>query len=35
MSADDLRDRRSPLEMSPQAFREAGHWLVDETAAFL
>ena len=35
MSADDLRDRRAPLEMSPEAFREAGHRLVDEVAAFL
>ena len=35
MSADDLRDRRAPLEMSPEAFREAGHRLIDEIAAFL
>ena len=35
MSADDLRDRRAALEMSPEAFREAGHRLVDEIAAFL
>jgi aromatic-L-amino-acid/L-tryptophan decarboxylase len=35
MTADDLRDRRAPLEMSPEAFREAGHRLVDEIAAFL
>ena len=35
MSADDLRDRRAPLEMGPEAFREAGHRLVDEIAAFL
>ncbi len=35
MSTDDLRDRRAPLEMGPEAFREAGHRLVDEIAAFL
>ena len=35
MTANDLRDRRAPLEMSPEAFREAGHRLIDEIAAFL
>ena len=35
MTANDLRNRRAPLEMSPEAFREAGHRLVDEIAAFL
>ncbi len=33
--AEDLRSRRSALEMSPEAFRAAGHRLVDEIAAFL
>ena len=35
MTANDLRNRRAPLEMSPEAFREAGHRLVDGIAAFL
>jgi aromatic-L-amino-acid/L-tryptophan decarboxylase len=35
MTANDLRHRHAPLEMSPKAFREAGHRLVDEIAAFL
>ena len=35
MTANDLRDRRAPLEMSPEAFREAGHSLIDQIAAFL
>jgi glutamate/tyrosine decarboxylase-like PLP-dependent enzyme len=30
-----LIHRRSPLEMSPEAFRSAGHQLVEELAAFL
>jgi len=34
MSA-NLRNRTVPLEMTPDAFREAGHRLVDEIAAFL
>ncbi|HYN03786.1 MAG TPA: pyridoxal-dependent decarboxylase [Vicinamibacteria bacterium] len=34
MKANNLRDRRAPLEMSPEAFREAGHQLVDQIAAF-
>lgn len=33
--AEDLRSRRSALEMSPEAFRAAGHRLVDDIAAFL
>jgi glutamate/tyrosine decarboxylase-like PLP-dependent enzyme len=38
MSADDRADlerRDAPLEMSPEAFREAGHRMVDELADFL
>ena len=35
MAANDLRARPAPLEMSPEAFREAGHRLIDEIAAFL
>ncbi len=27
--------RQSPIEMSPAAFRDAGHRLVDDLAAFL
>lgn len=30
-----LIHRRSPVEMSPEAFRQAGHQLVDDLAAFL
>ena len=30
----NLRDRTAPLEMTPDAFREAGHRLVDEISAF-
>jgi glutamate/tyrosine decarboxylase-like PLP-dependent enzyme len=35
MSTTDLTNRKAPLEMAPEAFREAGHRLVDEIAAFL
>jgi aromatic-L-amino-acid decarboxylase len=35
MEAIDLASRNSPLEMTPDAFREAGHRLVDEIAGFL
>lgn len=35
MGTTDLRNRKTPLEMTPEAFREAGHLLVDEIAAFL
>jgi glutamate/tyrosine decarboxylase-like PLP-dependent enzyme len=34
-AAADLQRRVVPLEMSPRAFREAGHRLVDEMASFL
>jgi hypothetical protein len=35
MGTTNLRNRKAPLEMTPEAFREAGHRLVDEIAAFL
>jgi glutamate/tyrosine decarboxylase-like PLP-dependent enzyme len=35
MPAADPRTRHAALEMSPEEFREAGHRLVDEIAAFL
>jgi aromatic-L-amino-acid decarboxylase len=35
MAEDDLARRTAPLEMTPQAFRDAGHRLVDEIASFL
>ncbi len=35
MSTTDLRHRNVPLEMTPEAFRTAGHRLVDEIATFL
>ena len=35
MPAGDRRTRHAALEMSPDEFREAGHRLVDEIAAFL
>jgi glutamate/tyrosine decarboxylase-like PLP-dependent enzyme len=35
MGTTDLRSRRAPLEMTPEAFRETGHRLVDEIATFL
>jgi glutamate/tyrosine decarboxylase-like PLP-dependent enzyme len=35
MDTTDLGSRKAPLEMTPEAFREAGHRLVDEIAAFL
>jgi aromatic-L-amino-acid decarboxylase len=35
MSTTDLNNRKVPLEMTPDAFREAGHRLVDDIAAFL
>jgi aromatic-L-amino-acid decarboxylase len=35
MEATNLASRNSPLEMTPDAFREAGHRLVDEIAGFL
>jgi glutamate/tyrosine decarboxylase-like PLP-dependent enzyme len=31
----DLRERRAPMELSPEEFREAGHELVDAIASFL
>ncbi|HEX9188663.1 MAG TPA: pyridoxal-dependent decarboxylase [Vicinamibacteria bacterium] len=35
MASNDLRSRRAALGMSPEAFREAGHRLVDDIASFL
>jgi hypothetical protein len=35
MGRSDLTSRAAPVEMTPEAFREAGHRLVDEIAAFL
>jgi glutamate/tyrosine decarboxylase-like PLP-dependent enzyme len=35
MGMTDLGSRKAPLEMTPEAFREAGHRMVDEIAAFL
>jgi glutamate/tyrosine decarboxylase-like PLP-dependent enzyme len=34
-TASDLADRRAPLDLSPEAFAEAGHKLVDEVAGLL
>ncbi len=34
-SESDLADRRAPLDLSPEAFAEAGHRLVDEVADLL
>ena len=35
MGRSDLTSRDAPVEMTPPAFGEAGHRLVDEIAAFL
>src|SRR5262249_43030181 len=32
MSLDDLRHRKTPLELSSEEFRTLGHWLVDRIA---
>ena len=34
-TASDLLDRHAPLDLSPEAFAEAGHRLVDEVAGLL